>query len=354
MPENANVLNTKREEKIMGNHTKKQSLKNMLSNLGPLLALVLICVALGFATKGGFFDRTNVLNLFRQVPIVALMAVGMLCVILLGGIDLSAGSLLAVSISVAGVLMQRFFNNDSFVNSIILIVICLAVGTLTGLSNGLLLTKLHLPHPFIATLGTKNMYRGIALLITGAAAIAGFPKGTLVLGTYDVFGIPLSFIVTIIVFIVMHVMLSKTPLGRKMYAFGGNSEAARLAGINVNRVQVTSYALSGFFCGLAGIVYIGRLNSAVPLASQEGDLDAIASCIIGGASFLGGKGNVWGTLIGAMMITVIRNGCNLLGVSSDLQQIIIGAIIIAAVCVDVVRNRMEARAKRLEIAKNNC
>ena len=116
-------------------------------------------------------------------------------------------------------------------------------------------------------------------------------------------------------------------------------------------LMIAFYALSGFFCALAGVVYIGRLNSAVPLASQEGDLDAIASCIIGGASFLGGKGNVWGTLIGAFMITVIRNGCNLLGVSSDLQLIVIGAIIIAAVFVDVVRSRMEANAKRLAVAK---
>ena len=326
-------------------------LKDAISKLGPLLALALICIGLGIATKGNFFSSTNVFNLLRQVPIVALMSVGMLCVILLGGIDLSAGSLLAISTGVTAVLMKKFFIADTVFNAVILIVICLVVGTVAGMLNGLLLTKLHLPHPFIATLGTKNMYRGITLVIMGSASIAGFPKGTLVIGTAEPFGIPLSFILTMVVFVLMHVFLSNSPIGRKIYSFGGNAEAARLAGINTDRVQVICYSLSGFFCALAGVVYIGRLNSAVPLASQEGDLDAIASCIIGGASFLGGKGNVWGTLIGAFMITVIRNGCNLMGVSSDLQLIVIGAIIIVAVFVDVVRSRMEANAKRLAVAK---
>ncbi len=259
-------------------------------------------------------------------------------------------------------MMQKFFDADTLVNSIILILICLFVSTLCGVINGLLLTKLHLPHPFIATLGMKNICRGVALLISGSAAISGFPKAMLVIGAKDiitipvpggVFALPISFLVTIIVFVVMHIFLSRTALGRKIYSFGGNAEAARLAGINTDNVQIFCYGMSGFMCGLAGVIYIGRLNSAVPLASLEGDLDAIASCIIGGASFLGGKGNVWGTLIGAFMIQVIRNGCNLLGVSSDLQQIVIGAIIIIAVFIDVVRTAMEAKAKRLAVAKEN-
>lgn len=341
---------------------KKSTFKDIIGKLGPLLALVILCIALGIATGGTFFSAANISNLFRQVPIVALMAVGMLCVILLGGIDLSAGSLLAIGCMASGVMMQKFFSADTLVNSIILILVCLIVSTLCGVINGLLLTKLHLPHPFIATLGMKNICRGVALLISGSAAISGFPKAMLVIGAKDiitipvpggVFALPISFLVTIIVFVVMHIFLSRTALGRKIYSFGGNEEAARLAGINTDNVQIFCYGMSGFMCGLAGVIYIGRLNSAVPLASLEGDLDAIASCIIGGASFLGGKGNVWGTLIGAFMIQVIRNGCNLLGVSSDLQQIVIGAIIIIAVFIDVVRTAMEAKAKRLAVAKEN-
>ena len=341
---------------------KNNSMKEIIGKLGPLLALIILCIGLQVATGGKFFAPANISNVFRQVPIVALMAVGMLCVILLGGIDLSAGSLLAIGCMASGVMMQKFFTEDNLMNAIILIVICIAVSTLCGVINGLLLTKLHLPHPFIATLGMKNICRGVALLISGSAAIAGFPKATLVIGAQDIvkfgapgkqFALPLSFVLTIAVFVIMHIFLTRTALGRKIYSFGGNAEAARLAGINTDNVQIFCYGMSGFMCGLAGVIYIGRLNSAVPLASLEGDLDAIASCIIGGASFLGGKGNVWGTLIGAFMIQIIRNGCNLLGVSSGLQQIVIGAIIIIAVFIDVVRTAMEAKAKRLAVAKAN-
>ena len=332
--------------------TRKITAKDIILNVGPLLALVILCIVLGIATKGKFFGKANLVNLMRQVPIVALMAVGMLCVILLGGIDLSAGSVIAIAMCITGVFMKKFFFADTAVNAIVLIFICVLSGTVAGFINGLLLTKLHLPHPFIATLGTKNIYRGIALLITGAAAIAGFPKGTTFLGTVDIGGaIPASALFTILAFVIMHIFLSRTALGRKIYAFGGNREAARLAGVNTDNIQLFCYSMSGFFCGLAGVIYIGRMNSAVPLASLEGDLDAIASCIIGGASFMGGKGNVWGTLIGAMMITVIRNGSSLLGISSDLQQIVIGTVIIIAVFIDVVRLRSEAKSKRLAIAK---
>ena len=340
---------------------KKTNIKDILGKLGPLLALAILCIGLGIATGGTFFSAANISNIFRQVPIVALMAVGMLCVILLGGIDLSAGSLLAIGCMASGVFMQKFFSADTFANSVILVIVCIVVATLCGVINGLLLTKLHLPHPFISTLGMKNICRGLALLISGSAAISGFPSAMLTIGAKDVFSVklggwgvfalPVPFLLTVVVFVVMHIFLSRTALGRKIYSFGGNAEAARLAGINTDNVQVFCYGMSGFMCGLAGVIYIGRLNSAVPLASLEGDLDASASCIIGGASFLGGKGNVWGTLIGAFMIQVIRNGCTLLGVSSDLQQIVIGAIIVIAVFVDVVRSAMEAKAKRLAVAK---
>ena len=326
----------------------KSNVKEFIGKLGPLLALVVVCIGLAIATEGRFLAFANIMNILRQTPIIALMAVGMLCVILLGGIDLSAGSLLAISICCSGVVMQKF----NIQNPLILILVCLVVGTLAGAFNGVLLTKLHLPHPFIATLGMKNVCSGMALLITGATAIAGFPKGVTFVGVTNVGKIPLSFIMTIVLYIVMHIFLTRTGLGRKIFSFGGNSEAARLAGINTDRVQIFCYATSGFFCAVAGIVYMGRLNSAVPLASLEGDLDAIASCIIGGASFLGGKGNVWGTLVGAMMIAVIRNGCDLIGVSSDLQQIVIGAVIVIAVFIDVLRGQMDAKAKRLAIAKS--
>ena len=324
----------------------------ILGKIGVLLALIVVIVIMTILTKGQFLKFRNIMNVFRQTPMVAMLGLGELCVILLGGIDLSVGANLALATCTAGVAYKAGVNN-----SILLILICLAAGAIFGAINGTLLTKLHLPHPFIATLGTKNIYRGLALLITGATAVP-FAMGDVpvlkFLGAVSISGIfPVSIIFVVIVFLIMHVFLSKTALGRKIYSFGGNKEAARLAGINTDRVQIISYGLSGFFAACAGIIYMGRLNSAVPLAYLEGDSDAIASCIIGGASFLGGKGNVWGTLVGAFMIAIIRNGCDLMGISSDLQQIVIGVIIIGAVAVDVIRARADAKAKRMAVAQAN-
>lgn len=317
------------------------SIKKILKKFGPLLALIILSIILYVITDGLFLHPRNVMNVFRQIPIIAFTAIGMLSVIIIAGIDLSVGSILAMSIVTAGVAM----NNFGVTNPILIISIIILTGTFSGIINGLLLVKLELPHPFISTLGTMNIYRGIALLISGAAAISGFPRATLTLGTMNVFNVPLSFILVLIVYGIMHFFLTRTPLGRKIYVFGGNKDAAKLSGIDTDKLQIIVYGMSGFFASIAGLVYLGRMNSAVPLAGMMGELDAIAAVIIGGASFMGGKGTVWGTLIGATMIAVIRNGANLLGLSSDLQLIIIGTVIIIAVFVDVLRVKMEEKAK---------
>ena len=331
---------------------EKKKKGGILGRMGVLLALLVVIIIMTVLTKGQFLTFRNLMNVLRQTPMTALLGIGELCVILLGGIDLSVGATLALATCCAGVAYKA-----GITSSIVLLLICVIAGALFGAINGTLLTKLQLPHPFIATLGTKNIYRGLALLITSATAVAfaqGDVTGLKFLGAVSLGNIfPVSIVFALVIFVIMHIFLSKTPLGRKIYAFGGNKEAARLAGINTDRVQIIAYALSGFFAACAGIVYMGRLNSAVPLAYLEGDSDAIASCIIGGASFLGGKGNVWGTLVGAFMIAIIRNGCDLMGISSDLQQIVIGAIIIGAVAVDVVRARADAKAKRMAVAEAN-
>lgn len=209
--------------------------------------------------------------------------------------------------------------------------------------NGVLLTKLRLPHPFISTLGTQFIGRGIALLVTAAAPIAGFPYIIQFVGREFVGPIPVSFILVIFVYVVMHIFLTRTQTGRYIYAIGGNPEAARLSGIKVDRVLIIVYTISGFMAGLAGLVMVGRVNSAFPLAGVTYELDAIAAVIIGGASFLGGVGTVAGTLIGAMIIAVLRNGLNLLNVSADSQMALIGVVIIAAVYVDVLRQRKKRK-----------
>ena len=244
-----------------------------------------------------------------------------------------------------------------------LLALCgLAVSTLAGFINGTLLTRLDLPHPFVSTMGMKNVLWGLALVITGSKSIAFTNTGidglmwigggslftTYYEGTTKVKfpGIPFSFILVIIVFIIFDIFLRKTALGRQIYCVGGNPEAARLSGIPSKNVLTFVYTLSGFMAGMAGIVSVGRLASANGNAGSTYDNDAIAACIVGGASFTGGKGTIC-TLIGALLMAVIRNGLNLAGAKNDVQYIVIGSVIILAVTIDVFRNKMEAKARKM-------
>ena len=226
------------------------------------------------------------------------------------------------------------------------------VGGVVGCVNGLMLTRLHLPHPFVSTLGMKNVLWGLALVVTGNQMINNFPESVQWLGKTTISGFPVSFIVVIVLYIVMHIFLSKTALGRSIYCAGGNIEASRLSGINTANVLTFCYTVSGIMAALAGIVSVGRsgiCNGAN--ATQPYDTDAIAACIIGGASFTGGKGTMFGTMIGCLIISVLRNGFSLLSIDSAVQNIVLGLVIILAVLMDVVRAQMEAKRRRLAAAK---
>ena len=294
----------------------------------------------------------NIMNILKQASINCLIASGMLCALITAGIDLSVGSNCVLCTCTIGVLVQNF----GVTNAFILAVCGLAVSTFAGFINGTLLTRLDLPHPFVSTMGMKNVLLGIALVITGSKSIGFTNTGVdalMWIGGGSVFkvgafpGIPVSFILVILVFILFDIFLKKSALGRQIYCCGGNPEAARLSGIPSKNVLTFVYALSGFMAGMAGVVSVGRLASANANAGTTYDNDAIAACIVGGASFTGGKGTIWGTLIGAMIMAVIRNGLNLMGASNDLQYIVIGAVIILAVTIDVVRNKMEANARKM-------
>ncbi|MCM3116999.1 ABC transporter permease [Neobacillus sp. MER 74] len=315
----------------------KNTFKKVISKLGPLLALIILVVILS-SLSDKFLTVNNLMNIASQSSINALLGIGMLLAILTAGIDLSVGAILAVSIMIMGIVTVNMH-----MNPIIGIIVCLGVGTFFGWINGILLTKLHLPHPFISTLGTQFIGRGIALIVTAAAPIAGFPLMIQFAGNQFVGPIPVSFLLVIVVYVIFHIFLTRTKTGRYIYAIGGNPEAARLSGIKVDRVLMIVYSLSGLMAGLAGLVMVGRVNSAFPLAGLNYESDAIAAVIIGGASFFGGVGTVSGTLIGALTIAVLRNGLNLLNVSADSQMAVIGIVIIAAVYVDVIRQR---RAKK--------
>lgn len=318
--------------------TDEKSLKKALGKFGPLLGLILLCVILAVASPD-FLSVKNIMNIARQSAINSIIAAGMLLTILTAGIDLSVGSILALATCVMAVAIK------AGLSPVLAIILCVGSGAALGLVNGLLLTKLRLPHPFISTLGTKNIARGLALMITAASPISGFSKSVTFLGAEFLGPIPVSFLLVIVVCVLFHIFLNRTAQGRHIYAVGSNPEAARLSGVNVQKTLILVYTLCGTMAGIAGLVLVGRVNAAFPLAGLDFDLDAIAACIIGGASFMGGSGSIWGTLIGAMIISVLRNGLNLLGVSADLQTVSIGLVIIAAVYVDVLRRRAEKKAK---------
>lgn len=314
---------------------------------GTLLALIILCVILSFASDK-FLTYNNFVNIIKQASVNCMIASGMLLVLITAGIDLSVGFNCTLATCIMGVLVQRGINS---VPLLLLSAIVFSAGI--GYLNGTLLTRLELPHPFVSTLGMKFITWGLALFITSATPI-GFKNqnvdGILFLGSKTINGFPISFVAVIIAFIILHIFLTRSALGRQIYCVGGNPEAARLSGIDSKKVLRIVYTLSGLMCGLAGIILAGRVSTANANAGTTFDTDAIAACIIGGASFTGGKGTVWGTLIGALLIAVIRNGLNLLGTQTDIQYIIIGLVIIIAVFIDVARGKADAKARKLATA----
>ena len=338
---------------------KKLSVKDIMQKLGTVMALAILVIIFCITMPDKFPRITNIMNIFKQASINCLIASGMLCALITAGIDLSVGSNYVLCTCTIGVMVEKF----GITSPVVLILIGLLVSTLCGFVNGTLLTRLDLPHPFVSTMGMKNVLLGIALVITGSKSIGFTGKGVdslMWLGGGSIFtirdavtnkvtfpGIPVSFILVIIVFIIFDIFLRKTALGRQIYCCGGNPEAARLSGIPSKNVLTFVYALSGFMAGMAGVISVGRLASANANAGATYDNDAIAACIVGGASFTGGKGTIWGTLIGALLMAVIRNGLNLMGASNDIQYIVIGAVIILAVTLDVFRNKMEAKARKM-------
>jgi ribose transport system permease protein len=320
----------------------------ILQYAGTFGALVILCVVIRIASPN-FTTFDNVMAVLKQTSFNALLSIGMLLCLITAGIDLSVGANATFAACACGALV-----NANVTNPVLLCIIALLVGTAIGLINGLLLTRLHLPHPFVSTLGMKNVLWGAALIITGSSMVSfgGKANGVMWLGSATIGGFPISFIMVIILYVIMHILLTKTALGRSIYCAGGNMEATRMSGINAANVLTFCYALSGFMAGLAGIVSIGRSGiSNGANAIQPYDTDAIASCIIGGASFMGGKGTMLGTMLGALIISVLRNGFTLLSVSSAVQNLVLGLVIIGAVLLDVIREGMAAKARRVAAAE---
>jgi ribose transport system permease protein len=318
---------------VPGAHSGASWASRLIGVQGPLIGLVALCIIFSFATNV-FFSVRNLLNILDQVTVLGIIAIGMTAVIVIGGIDLSVGSVLAFSMMIMG-----WLSHDCGLPVLPGIVAAVLVGALCGWANGVLVTRAKLP-AFIATLSMMTIARGLANIITDGRQIVGYPDWFDSFATVRYFGfLSLTVALAVVLMIVSWVFLRYRAAGRALYAIGGSSEVARLAGIRVRKMTTLVYLASGVLSGLAGVVLASRLDSSQPSAGLGYELDAIAAVVIGGASLSGGVGGIGGTVAGVLIIGVLHNGLNLTGVSPFIQQIVIGVVIALAVSSDTLRRR---------------
>lgn len=301
-------------------------------NAGAYIAFVLIFL-LGCVSSSKFLSFSNQMTILRAISTNALCAFGMTFVILTGGIDLSVGSVMALSGCTTTVLIARHgFSAGAAIACSIL------VGFVIGSINGLTVTKMKMP-PFIATLATMNVFRGIAYIITNSRPVSVSNEFFSFVGSGFVGPMPIAAIYVVIVFVILWIVLNRTKFGRHIYAAGGNITAAKYSGINTDRTICIAYVMTGVLSAFAGVILCSRLNSGQPTIGEGAELDAIASCIVGGASLEGGRGTLVGTLIGALIIGIMSNILNLIGISSNVQLVLKGLIILVSVYIDIMRKR---------------
>lgn len=311
----------------------RPAIRNRILDQIPLLALIAVCLVTAILSDR-FLSPINITNIFLQASVMALVAMGMTFVIVAGGFDLSVGSVVALSGCVAAAVMLES-------HWVLGVGAGIAVGALVGLFNGLVVTRLRVS-PFIATLGTMVIVRGIVLLLTDGrpiVGIEGLPDAFLELGRGRFLGIPLLIWVPVVLFAVFSWLLHMTAYGKRIFATGGNREAAFLAGVEVNRVTASAYVWCGTLAGAAGVMLASRLQSGQPTAGEFYELTAIAAVVLGGASLRGGEGKLFKTIIGVFIMVVLANSLNLLNVHSYWQRVAIGLVIIAAVAADQLKSR---------------
>lgn len=305
---------------------------NNIRQYGIFIVFIIICLIISFIAPQ-FLTVSNWTIIITQVSINALLAFGVTFVIITGGIDLSLGSIVAV----AGVSAAMLAHPDSY-PVLVPVFAGLFAGLLIGAFNGFIITKSKIA-PFIVTLGTMTIGRGLALILSNGRPVSNLSDSFVFIGSGKLIGIPLLIIILICMFIICSVILNKTILGRYIYAVGGNEQAARASGINVTQVKMAVYSISGVLAGLAGILLTSRITTGQPNAGAGFELDAIAAVVIGGTSTTGGKGSITGTLVGVLLIGVINNSLDLLNVTSYYQQVVMGIIIIGAVVLDSLNHK---------------
>jgi ribose transport system permease protein len=330
--------------------TGRVDVVQLLFRGGPLIALVALAAFLSFASPY-FFSVDNFLNIARQSAFTAILAVGQTVVIITGGIDLSVAAIAALSASVTAVVITQPIEIAGLafgpVPAFLGILIGLGVGLVAGIINGAIIARFQIPD-FVATLGTMTVYRGVALLVTDGLPVPSFrsastgatlPESLIWLGGGNLFGIPASAVLAVLVGAAGWYLLRYTGFGRSVYAVGGNRQAALVSGISIERTKVYAYAFAGLLAAIAGLVMMGRLNSANALMAEGEELRSIAAVVIGGTNLFGGEGGVVGSLLGALIIGVLGNGLNLLNVSPFWQRIAQGLVIILVVVFDQWRRR---------------
>lgn len=308
-----------------------------------VLILGFMILAMSLASDA-FLKPNNLLNVVRQISVIGLLGMGVTMAIISTGIDLSSGSVLALAAVVAASLAQRpdwasaMWPQLAGLPLIVPILAGLLVGAACGWFSGFLISSFRIP-PFIATLGMMTAARGFALLYSDGRPISSLTDSYNFIGQGRVMGLPFPIIILAVMAIITSVILNNTKFGRYIYAIGGNEQAARISGIKIGRVKIGIYAYAGMLSGLAGVVLSSRISSGQPGLGTGYELDAIASAVIGGTSFSGGIGTIWGTLVGALIIGVLNNGLDLIGVSAYWQQIVKGGIIVVAIIIDELKNR---------------
>ncbi|MBA4699145.1 MAG: ribose ABC transporter permease [Ruminococcus sp.] len=309
-----------------------------LTNMTSVIALVVLCLVLSIA-EPAFRSFGNLINIFQQVTVIAVIALGINLVIFTGGIDISVGSVVAFT----GIVMGKIIVEGGM-PPFVGVLAALVIGLLCGTFNGVMIAKFKL-QPMIATLAMMSMARGAALTLADGQTITGYSEGFRWIGVGVIPGtqVPVQIVFMIIFYLIAFYIMRYRKFGRYIYSIGGNEEATRLSGINTVQYKIMAYAISGFCAAIASVILVAKLNSAQSTAGLDYEMDAIASCVIGGSSLLGGFGSVWGTFVGAIIMIVIRNGLNLLNVSSNLQKLVIGVVILLAVLADSLRHKDDAK-----------
>jgi ribose transport system permease protein len=316
--------------------------KNNFGKLQSLIALFVLCIVFALLSDK-FFTIANGLNVMRQISVNICIAVGMTLIIITAGIDLSVGSVLALCGAVTAGLLKNGIAIPSlnlFVGFTILgaILAGIIVGSLLGFFNGLVITKFKVP-PFVATLAMLTIARGLTMLYTNGFPISSFSNSFTFIGAGWFLGLPVPVWIATIIVVAAIIVTKKIKLGRYIFAIGGNENAAKLSGININKVKIIVYTIVGALAAVAGIIVTARLDSAQPNAGASYELDAIAAVVIGGTSLSGGRGSIWGTVLGAVIIGVLNNGLVLLDVSPFWQQVVKGAVILLAVIIDKLNSK---------------